>query len=303
MLDPRRLQLLAEVGRQGSIAAAAHALERTAAGVSQQLALLEREAGVPLLDRGARSVRLTPAGARLAALADELTSLLDGAEREMAAFGTLAAGQVTLGAFPTAAATLLPPAIAAFSRRHPGVEVRLLEAEPAELERLVAHGDADVAITYTYALVERERPLPRGLASRPLVDEPVLAALPATRTWPAEVALRRLARDRWIAPRDEMAGAEHLRRACVAAGFEPDIRVRTNDYLVVQALIGAGLGIALIPRMAVRRTRGVVVRPVRGAGLVREIALLVAPANGNPAVPPMIAAVERAAGTAAGSPN
>jgi DNA-binding transcriptional LysR family regulator len=303
MLDPRRLQLLAEVGRQGSIAAAAHALGRTAAGVSQQLALLEREAGVSLLDRGARSVRLTPAGARLAAVADELTSLLDGAEREMAAFGTLAAGQVTLGAFPTAAAALVPAAIAAFSRRHPGVEVRLVEAEPAELEQLVARGAADIAITYTYALVERERALPRGLESRPLVDEPVLAALPATRAWPAEVALRRLARDRWIAPRDDMAGAEHLRRACVAAGFEPDIRVRTNDYLVVQALIGAGLGIALVPRMAVRRTRGVVVRPVRGAGLVREIALLVAITNGNPAVPPMIAALERAAGTAAGSPN
>jgi DNA-binding transcriptional LysR family regulator len=303
MLDPRRLQLLAEVGRQGSIAAAAHALGRTAAGVSQQLALLEREAGVSLLDRGARSVRLTPAGARLAAVADELTSLLDGAEREMAAFGTLAAGQVTLGAFPTAAAALVPAAIAAFSRRHPGVEVRLVEAEPAELEQLVARGAADIAITYTYALVERERALPRGLESRPLVDEPVLAALPATRAWPAEVALRRLARDRWIAPRDDMAGAEHLRRACVAAGFEPDIRVRTNDYLVVQALIGAGLGIALVPRMAVRRTRGVVVRPVRGAGLVREIALLVAITNGNPAAPPMIAALERAAGTAAGSPN
>ena len=120
MLDPRRLQLLAEVGRRGSIAAAAHGLDRTAAGVSQQLALLEREAGVALLDRAARSVRLTPAGVRLAEVADELSALLDGAEREMAAFGTLAAGQVTLGAFPTAAASLLPGAIAAFSRRHPG---------------------------------------------------------------------------------------------------------------------------------------------------------------------------------------
>jgi DNA-binding transcriptional LysR family regulator len=303
MLDPRRLQLLAEVGRHGSIAAAAHELDRTAAGVSQQLALLEREAGVPLLDRGARSVRLTPAGVRLAAVADEVGSLLDAADREMAAFGTLAAGQVTLGAFPTAAAALLPGAIAAFTRRHPGVDLRLVEAEPAELEQLVARGEVDVAVTYTYALVERERPLPRGLLARPLVQEPVLAALPATREWPDEVALRRLARDRWIAPRDEMAGAEHLRRACVAAGFEPDIRVRSNDYLVVQALVGAGLGIALVPRMAVRRTRGVVVRPVRGAGLVREIALLVGLASANPAVPPVIAALERAAGTASGGPN
>jgi len=303
MLDPRRLQLLAEVGRHGSIAAAAHELDRTAAGVSQQLALLEREAGVPLLDRGARSVRLTPAGVRLAGVADELTALLDGAEREMAAFGTLAAGQIALGVFPTAAAALVPDAIAAFTRRHPGVDVRLVEAEPAELERLVARGDADVAITYTYALVERERPLPRGVTVRPLVAEPVLAALPGVREWPDEVALRRLARDRWIAPRDEMAGAEHLRRACVAAGFEPDIRVRTNDYLVVQALVGAGLGIALVPRMAVRRTRGVVVRPVRGAGLVREIALLVGLASANPAVPPMIAALERAAGTPVASTN
>jgi DNA-binding transcriptional LysR family regulator len=303
MLDPRRLQLLAEVGRHGSIAAAAHVLDRTAAGVSQQLALLEREAGVPLLDRGARSVRLTPAGARLAAVADELTALLDGAEREMASFGTLAAGQIGLGAFPTAAASLVPGAIAAFSRRHPGVDVRLVEAEPAELEQLVVRGVADVAITYSYALVERERPLPRGVTSRALVEEPVLAALPGRREWPAEVTLRRLARDRWIAPRDDMAGAEHLRRACVAAGFEPDIRVRTNDYLVAQALVGAGLGIALVPRMAVRRTRGVVVRPVRGAGLAREIALLQAMGNGNPAVPPMIAALERAAGTGAGGPN
>jgi DNA-binding transcriptional LysR family regulator len=303
MLDPRRLQLLAEVGRRGSIAAAAHALDRTAAGVSQQLALLEREAGVALLDRGARSVRLTPAGARLAEVAGELTALLEGAGREMAAFGTLAAGQIALGAFPTAAAALVPGAIAAFSRRHPGVDVRLVEAEPAELEQLVARGDADVAVTYTYALVERERQLPRGLQVRPLVAEPVLAALPARREWPEQVALRRLARDRWIAPRDEMAGADHLRRACVAAGFEPDIRVRTNDYLVVQALVGAGLGIALVPRMAVRRTRGVIVRPVRGAGLVREIALLVGGANRNPAVAPMIAALERVAGTAAGGPN
>src|SRR3954471_17510701 len=192
MLDPRRLQLLAEVGRQGSIAAAAHALDRTAAGVSQQLALLEREAGVPLLDRGARSVRLTPAGVRLAAVADEVGALLHAAGREMASFGTLAARQVRVGAFPTAAATLLPGAIAAFTRRHPGVDLRLVEAEPAELEQLVARGDVDVAVTYTYALVERERPLPRGLVVRPLVSEPVLAALPATREWPAEVALPRL---------------------------------------------------------------------------------------------------------------
>src|SRR4249919_1324126 len=104
MLDPRRLQLLAEVGRRGSIAAAAHVLDR-------------REAGVSLLDRAARSVRLTPAGVRLAEVADELSALLDGAEREMAAFGTLAAGQIALGAFPTAAAALVPDAIAAFTRR------------------------------------------------------------------------------------------------------------------------------------------------------------------------------------------
>ena len=137
----------------------------------------------------------------------------------------------------------------------------------------------------------------------PLVAEPVLAALPANREWPEEVALRKLARDRWITSREQMAGSENLRRACVAAGFEPDVRVRSNDYLVVQALVGAGLGIALVPRMAVRRTRGVVVRRVRAAGLVREIALVTAMANANPAVAPVVAALERVAGVAARNPN
>ncbi len=293
MLDPRRLQLLDAVARHGTIAAAALELGRTAAAVSQQLTLLEREAGSALLDRGPRSVRLTPAGRRLAGRAGEIGTILREAEMEMREFTRLAAGEIEIGAFPTAAAAILPGALTAFARLHPGVDVRLVEAEPDELEPLVGAGSLDLAIVYSYGLVPRERPLPRAVRAIPLLTEPVLAALPAqlARTLPDPVPLSLLGEQRWISSREGTAGAESLRRACAADGFEPDIRVRSNDYLVVQALVGAGVGVALVPRMAVRRTRGVIVRHVDAPGLTRAISLHAHRATANPALQPMADAI------------
>jgi DNA-binding transcriptional LysR family regulator len=293
MLDPRRLLLLGSVGRAGSIAGAASVLDRTAAAVSQQLLLLEREAGLPLLERGPRSVRLTPAGRRLAERAEEVAALLAGAERELREFGTLEAGELTIGTFPTAAAAILPGALAAFARVHPGVDVRLVEAEPDELEPLVAAGTVDVAIVYRYALAPRERPIARSIRTVELLAEPVLVALPAALAGVLTdpVPIGSLAAERWITSRDGTAGAESLRRAAASAGFEPDVRVRSNDYLVVQALVGAGAGVALVPRIAVRRTRGVVVRHVDAPGLTRSIDLLVHRSSGNPALEPMVATI------------
>jgi len=251
MLDVRRLRLLREVDRRGSIAAAAQALAFTPSAVSQQLAKLEREVGVSLLDRGPRSVRLTEAGRALAARADEILASVAEAEHELRALAHEAgAGILRLASFPTAAATFVLPAVDLLRGRHPAVEVTVTEADPlVALARLKA-GDLDAALLFEYDFV----PLPAedGVELTLLFEEPLYVVLPrghrAARR--RSVALADLAEDRWIRSTRRSSCRPFTERACRAAGFEPRIVFDFDDYQAMQNLVAGGAGIALAPEMA-----------------------------------------------------
>jgi DNA-binding transcriptional LysR family regulator len=263
MLDVRRMRVLREVALQGSIAAAAEALSYTPSAVSQQLARLERESGVALLERGPRSVRLTDAGRALVAHTEAILARLASAEAEIRSIAEQRAGTLRVASFPTAAATLLPPALTHFAAAYPQVAVTLVEADPvAGLEQLLA-GEADVALVWEYDFVPLE--VSAAVELLALLDDPVYAVLPSGH--PAAqheaVALADLAGEAWIASTPRSSCHPFTRRACQAAGFEPRIAAETNDHHVLERLVATGVGVALVSELSLSRApEGVAVRPI-----------------------------------------
>lgn len=246
--DPRRLLVFREVARRGSLSAAAGALGWTQPAVAQHVARLEREVGVALVVRSTRGVRLTEAGRVLAGHADAVAARLHAAAEDLAALADLRAGRVRVAAFPSAAATLVPAAIAELAARAPGLDTALVEAEPPQARALLAAGDVDLAVCFGYDSVPE--PPDARLAARRLFDEPVHLVLhpghPLAGRAPVDLA--DLAHERWIAgcPRCRA----HLHAAAAASGFAPDVRHTTDDYVVTQTLVAAGLGVALLPALA-----------------------------------------------------
>lgn len=264
MLDPRRLRVLRQVAESGSIVGAARALSFTPSAVSQQIAALEREVGVRLLDRGRRGVALTDAGSALVARADVILRELARAEADVRAVLDLAAGTIRIGAFPSAGTELVPNALLAFAAGHPGVDVRLFELEPEESLPRLRTGELDLVVAYECDYV----PLGLGeeLVQETLFREPMFVVVGKGRSRTrGPIDLRELADERWIASTPGTSIRDFTIRACQAAGFEPRLASHWNDFQVVQSLTAAGLGVAFIPRLAVRPTRpGVVVRTVQG---------------------------------------
>ena len=253
-MDPGRLLLFRTVARAGSLSAAARELATTQPAVSQQLRLLEREAGLPLALRGARGITLTEAGQRLLMRADEVAAHLHMADEELAGLAQLGAGRVRLVAFPSAAATLVPDALQALTLDHPGVAVAMVEAEPPDAATAVRRGEADVAVVFGYpedpsagATELLSAPEDAGdLAWVPLGDEAVrLVVPPGAGTTPAD-----LRRRTWIAGCSRCRG--HLVDSCRRAGFEPRISFESDDYVVVQNLVARGLGVTALPDLALR---------------------------------------------------
>jgi molybdate transport repressor ModE-like protein len=281
-MDPRRLLIFREVARAGSISGAARELGWTQPAVSQHLRALEREAGSPLLLRGPTGVELTEPGRVLLARADAVASHLHMASEELSAIGELRRGQVRLVAYPTAAATWAPQAIAGLRRRHPEIDVTLTETEPPEAIGLLESGDADLALLFGYdadpAVEGRDiRWLPVGV-------EPVDVLLPPDHPAATKrrLGIAQLRDEPWIAGCDRCRA--HLVAVCDAAGFAPDIRHVTDDYVVVQNLVAAGLGVSMLPRsaMTAHRNPDVQVRQSRSWG-VRHIGI--AHREGAEAVP------------------
>ncbi|WP_084780737.1 LysR family transcriptional regulator [Planobispora rosea] len=265
-MDPHRLLVFREIAHAGSIAGAARALGWTQPAVSQHLRHLERRAGMALVLRLPRGVRLTEAGRLLLGHADAVAARLQAAADDLDALAQLREGTVRLAAFPSASATVVPAAMDLLLRRHPGVDVRLREAEPPEASDLLAAGEADLAVTFAHAGQEPDdHP---GLVRTPVGEDPLLLVLPRShpQAVPGDrpVDLRSLAADGWIAGCERCAAG--LRRACEEAGFVPDVRHGTDDYVVTQALIARGLGVGLLPRLALDAftAPGVAVRPVPG---------------------------------------
>jgi DNA-binding transcriptional LysR family regulator len=271
MLDVQRLRVLQAVAAHGSFTAAARALHYTPSAVSQQIAALEREAGTTLVERGARGVALTEPGRLLAAEAEEILGRLAAAELELQALAGLRAGLLRLGWFATAGATLMPRAIAAFQRRHPGVELDLVEGDPDECIPKLHARELELALVYEFDL---EPPIGAGLEQVPLLTDPLNIGLPAGHPLAGRqrVRLADLAGDRWIQGVRHGATLEVLPRACRLVGFEPIVAFRTDDRIAVEGLVAAGVGVALIPQLTLPTVRSdIVVRPLVAKGLSREV--------------------------------
>jgi DNA-binding transcriptional LysR family regulator len=273
MLEPRRLRLLRELASRGTIAATAEACGYTPSGVSQQLALLEREVRMPLLVREGRRVALTEAARVLVGHAERVLAELEAAEAAIAGLTGSVRGTARLAAFPTAAAAFVPSAIAHCRAEHPDLRVILSELETDEAVAAVRSGRLDLALVYEYALLPRVAD--QGVEVDPLFTEPLLAALPTGWEVPDQVSLEILRDDSWIAPHSDAALRAVLDRACGLAGFAPTVDYASDDFTVIVALVAAGLGVGLLPRLATEAlTAAVQLRPVVEPDLTRTVSLV-----------------------------
>ncbi len=299
MLNVWRLQLLREVQRRGSVRAAAEAMSITPSAVSQQLAVLAKEAGVELLEKSGRQVRLTEAGLRLCRHADAITGAIAIAEADVASLRDTVAGTLRVAAFPTAARAVMPQVMTALSRLHPDLRVTLRDLEADESLTALAMDEIDVAIVDDYG--DGSRVPPAGLDICEFMRDSIyLASVPAGFTWrPAAPVARPAAlpdfRDaHWIMDTDNSHLSQVTLRACRAAGFEPHIRSSCRDFGVIIALVEAGLGVGVLPGLALLdRPVRADVRPIVPP-LVRRISSVVRPERRNhPAIVSCLAELER----------
>jgi DNA-binding transcriptional LysR family regulator len=275
MLDLRRLRLLRELHARGTIAAVADALQFTPSAVSQQLALLEREAGVPLLARAGRGVRLTDPALVLVEHAGALLERAELAEADLAAAAGTVAGRVRIAGFQSAAIRLALPAMAALATDAPRLRCELVEAEPEQAIPALAIGDLDLVLGDEWQ--HQPLSLPAGIDRHELFEDPVHLLLhaghPVARRHPGAVPLGELAGEVWAAGYAGMGWAQMVERTCRAAGFEPDVRHRVADATVSLALVARGMAATLLPALILPQepVRDVAVRGIAGGGLNRTV--------------------------------
>ncbi|MCX4818797.1 LysR family transcriptional regulator [Streptomyces sp. NBC_01142] len=275
MIEARHLRVLRAVAATGSFSAAARELGCTQPAVSQQMKALETSAGTPLLIRTGREMRLTQAGEALVRHAAGILAGLTAAEEEIAAIAGLRAGRVRLVSFPSGSSTLVPTALAALRAAHPGTRVSLVEAEPPRSVEMLREGDCDVALAFRYGASGAEWD---DLVVRPLLTDRLVGLVPEGHRLAAAgtVAIGDLADESWI------AGCPRCRRqlveVCEEAGFVPRIDFATDDYPAVIGLVGAGLGVAVLPELALESVRPKGARTVSVEPAVhREIVALTLP--------------------------
>jgi DNA-binding transcriptional LysR family regulator len=271
MLDVRRMRVLREVAAQGSFSAAAEALSFTQSAVSQQVAALEREAGAKLVERGARGIRLTPAGHALVSHADAILARLDDAEQELAAIAGLKGGRLRTASFQSAGATLVPRALAEFHRRHREVDLSASTAELGEARELLRSGEIDIAIVMDF---EGEPLVYPDLDTEHLLNDQYYVALPSGHRLAdrARVPLSDLSDEDWINSCPGTSCDQVVVGACRAAGFSPRVVIECDENDQMQACVAGGLGVALWPQLALAHVRpGVVVKPVAGPQVERRV--------------------------------
>jgi DNA-binding transcriptional LysR family regulator len=299
MLDVTRLRVLVAVARYGSVTAAARELNYAQPSVSHHLARLESETQTKLIQRAGRGIRLTDAGRLLAERAAEVIGRLDAAESELAAYTGLRAGRLRLAAFPSALGTIVPAAAAFLRGANPGVDLRLTEAEPPEALRMLRAGYVDVALVFRYdteapGLAEEDDDvdITEGLRERLLLEEPVHLVTSAREAAAEHLGggraagppdLTQYARHRWIAGCDRCRA--HLLAQCTLAGFAPKIAFTTDDYVAVQALVAAELGVSTLPALCLRAARHPGVRSSPLSGTRRYV---YAVRYGDPPDPPVV---------------
>ncbi|GAA1862098.1 LysR substrate-binding domain-containing protein [Asanoa iriomotensis] len=271
LLDPGQLRLLALIDRHGSLASAAAALGVTAAAVTQQVARAERTCGAPLVRRGPRGASLTAAGALLAAHG----RVIDEQTRQAGAGLSALLGELSLrlriGAFQAAALRLLPPALTALRHRHTDADLSVVDITSDQGMPAVAAGDLDLAVIAAW---DRPPAPPEHVRLHPLLTDPMVVVLPDDHPLAAGTGPLRLAELRdaaWVTIIAGHAARAQFDRATGAAGFTPRIRFQTASYDVAQALVGTGVGVALVSRLALGATPGTVHRELAQHGLHRRL--------------------------------
>jgi DNA-binding transcriptional LysR family regulator len=288
MLDVTRLRVIDAVARHGSVTAAARELHYSQPSVTHHLARLEAETGAQLLQRVGRGIRLTQAGQLLADRAAEIIGRIDAADAELSAHVGLTAGRVRLAGYSSAIGSIVPRAVAGLASRHPGLQISLTDAHPPDALELLRTGKIEVAIIFRY---DETEPEPVGVRLHHLLDDPVY--LLSARRGRKLAALRDAT---WIAGCDRCRS--HLLSLCADEGFEPRIGYTSDDMVVMQALVAAGLGVTTMPGLALRahRAEGIVASELPGSQ--RHV---YAATYGDPPDPPAIAAVLAALAEAATS--
>jgi DNA-binding transcriptional LysR family regulator len=298
MLDVRRLRVLAELDARGSFSAAAEALSLTQSAVSQHVATLEREVGLPLVERGTRPVELTEAGHALVRHAAGIFARLDDAEQELGEIAGRRRARLRFGSFPTALATIVPPALQRFRRRRGEVALSVVDDHLQRLLPRLRARELDLALLYDHEALPEIAV--RDLERTPLLDDVFRVALPARhrlarRQRPLELA--DLDGEPWIGGAPTSAWFRIVTHACAAAGFSPEVAFASDDNIAVQALVAAGFGVAVLPGLAlVHPQPGIEVRTLAYGAPVRRI--LAARASGaycSPATAAMLDSLQAAA--------
>ena len=274
MDDLRLLKVLREVALRGSFSAAAEALSYSQPAVSQQIARLEAQAGVKLLERGHKGIELTPAGEALVRHTERILAQLAEAQAELTEIATSARGRLRIASFATAAGTIVPLAVSAFRRVRPGVHVELHLLDPPQSIPALRRGEFDLVITEEGGF--EAEPSLAGLGVERLMDDVLYAALPvdhplATRR---AIALADLLHEDWmlVGLQGTCAQSNVVLRACQQAGFEPRVAYTSDDYFAILGLVASGMGVALVPGLALVSTReDVAIRPLRGRPPYRRI--------------------------------
>jgi DNA-binding transcriptional LysR family regulator len=275
MLELRRLRLLRELNERGTIAAVADALQFTPSAVSQQLSMLEREAGVPLLERAGRGVRLTDAGLVLVDHAEALLEREALAEADLAAAAGTVAGRGRIAGFESVALRLALPAMEALRRDAPALRCALTEMEPEDALPGLALGDLDLVLGDEWQ--HQPRRLPAGIERHELMSDRVRIVLPArhplARRYPDAIPMAELAGEAWTTGHAGLGWDEMTRRTCREhGGFEPDVRHRTNDAAISLAVVARGLAVSMLPDLALpRRPSGIRLRNIADIPIDRAI--------------------------------
>lgn len=299
MIDAAGLRVMKAIADEGSFTGAALSLGYSQPAISQMVRRLEQRTGTVLVDRVGRQVRLTEAGQVLARHATGVLAALDAAEEEVAAIAGLRSGRVRLTSFPSATATIVPPALATVRREYPDVSVSFAEAEPAEAITSLRAGECDLVIAFSYddaTLADGEADLD-GLSVLPLLEDPVLLALPADHPLAAapSVRLEQVAQEDWIA--GCVRCRRHLLSLAGESGFSPVVSYEIEDYVTQLGLVAAGLGVALVPRLIAETapSSGVVITATEPASIRHIMAVTTPDLARVPAVAATVSALQASA--------
>jgi DNA-binding transcriptional LysR family regulator len=296
-LNTNRLRILREVAARGTITAAAAALYLTPPAISHQLAALEREVGFPLLERTARSVRLTDLGRRLVSHADVILADCEAALADVAALAQEISGTVAISVFQTAAQSIALPAIAELTRTFPNLELTARELEPVRALPALRAGLLDIALSHEWDFVPM--PADPSFTRYDLLSEPIVALL--ARDHPlatGPVRLKDLANERWCVAQEDATSRQAVERVAQSAGFEPRVVLESNYFRAIGAAVEAGLGVGIAPEMTDLRGLDIAIRPLVEPRMSRRIFAAVRAGSGeSPTIRTVLDAMKRAAET------